>query len=440
MERQRTFRDRLFAPGTGVSGELDVVRRRLVDRSLTILALMVVPSATVSAIRYVQHGWHAAYVVHWLIALSVVGTWFFRHRVPFWVRTVVFLGAFAVAGTVGIIAFGLSGLGLLFLAGFCILSSVVLGVRAGMIAVAVCTVTLALIGVGLMGGRLSFAFDPAVYLLSSTAWLTATSGFVLATVLTIFITAGLRSALRESLDLAVQRAHEVERINLELDAEMREHEHSETALQAATQQLVDSSARFRTITETALDSIFCKDRERRYTFINPAMEALLGMPAAEILGRTPEEIFDPDSASVIAEVDRPVLEGKPVSEIRPLNLTDGEHTFYTIQVPLRDEEGAVTGICGIVRDITELTQAQQRSLELQTRLERAERLEALGLLAGGVAHDLNNILNPMRALPDQLLSDLTEHARVSGDTVELPAEVLDRTMEALGVIGVAARW
>ena len=66
------------------------------------------------------------------------------------------------------------------------------------------------------------------------------------------------------------------------------------------------------------------------------------------------------------------------------------------------------GYRGIARDITERNQARKEKKDLTTRLARAEKMEALGTLAGGVAHDLNNVLSAIVSYPSLLLMDLPE--------------------------------
>jgi PAS domain S-box-containing protein len=70
---------------------------------------------------------------------------------------------------------------------------------------------------------------------------------------------------------------------------------------------------------------------------------------------------------------------------------------------IRDSAGAVTGVIATKRDVTELRAAERERAELQTQLLHAQRLEALGTLAGGIAHDLNNTLVPIISLSGLLL-------------------------------------
>ena len=152
------------------------------------------------------------------------------------------------------------------------------------------------------------------------------------------------------------------------------------------QKLKESELLFRTITETALDSIFVKDTERRYTFVNPAMCKLFNVKSETLLGRTPEELFDPESAAKVTAVDKPVLEGRVVNEVATIQLGESMRAFNTLQVPLKNDEGTVVGMVGIVRDVTEQRQKEDNLRHLQ-------KLESIGTLAGGVAHEINNPIN-----------------------------------------------
>jgi len=131
--------------------------------------------------------------------------------------------------------------------------------------------------------------------------------------------------------------------------------------------LRESEERLRTITDSALDSIFCKDINRRYTFVNPSMIQLMECTKADLIGKVPEEVFDKEDAAIVTEVDERTLNGENISEVRSLSIAGKPYTFHTIQVPLRDSNGNITGISGIVRDITDFEQAQDALRESEER-------------------------------------------------------------------------
>ena len=141
-----------------------------------------------------------------------------------------------------------------------------------------------------------------------------------------------------------------------------------TQRKRAEQVLEESERRFRTIIETAQEAIFLKDRDSRYTLVNPAMAALFGVPAADVIGRTDAELFEREEAAGIAADDRKVLAGEIVREERPLSFQGKRYIFSTTKVPMRNETGETTGICGIAHDMTE-----QKQMEEALRLSLQEK-------------------------------------------------------------------
>lgn len=152
-----------------------------------------------------------------------------------------------------------------------------------------------------------------------------------------------------------------------------------------TEALKNSENRFRSITENAVDYIFIKDIERRYTFVNNAMMKLLGLPENEIIGKTPEEIYGPHEGSIVREIDDRTFSGETVNETRELLIGNEQRAYNTIQTSLTVEDGKISSIMGIVRDVTD-------SKRLEEQLKQSDKMRAIGQLAGGISHDFNNQL------------------------------------------------
>lgn len=152
-----------------------------------------------------------------------------------------------------------------------------------------------------------------------------------------------------------------------------------------TEALKNSENRFRSITENAVDYIFIKDIERRYTFVNNAMMKLLGLPENEIIGKTPEEIYGPQEGGIVREIDDRTFLGETVNETRELLIGNEQRAYNTIQTSLTVEDGKISSIMGIVRDVTD-------SKRLEEQLKQSDKMRAIGQLAGGISHDFNNQL------------------------------------------------
>jgi PAS domain S-box-containing protein len=160
-----------------------------------------------------------------------------------------------------------------------------------------------------------------------------------------------------------------------------------TDRKVADEALRESEERLRTITDTALDSIFCKDINRRYTFVNPSMIQLMDCTEADLLEKVPEEVFDKEDAAIVNEVDERTLNGESISEVRSLSIAGKQYTFHTIQVPLHDSDGNITGISGVVRDITEQKRTQEALQRANDEMQNRQLMEtnkALSILASNI--------------------------------------------------------
>ncbi len=153
-----------------------------------------------------------------------------------------------------------------------------------------------------------------------------------------------------------------------------------------------SEKRYAAITNSAGDSIFCKNEKRQYTFVNKTMADLFKTVPEELIGKTPEQLFDAENAEIIRQVDDRTFNGEKVNEIRTLNLGGKEMTFHTIQVPLEIIDDKVVSISGIVRDITEQKNAEEARRTAEQRTIEQEKHALVGQIAGKISHDFNNIL------------------------------------------------
>jgi PAS domain S-box-containing protein len=189
------------------------------------------------------------------------------------------------------------------------------------------------------------------------------------------------------------------------------------------------------ILDATEDPIFAKDVERRYIAVNEADVRGVSDDAADMLGKRDEDLYPAEVAAVTGAWEEEVLRtGRSrVDEIEYDNPAEGRRTFMIRRSPLRDEHGAVRGLVGVARDITELRRAE-------VALRHAQKMEGLGVLAGGIAHDFNNLLARVLGNADLALSEepLSPEARASLVEIrEAALRAADLTSQMLAYSGRA---
>jgi len=192
-------------------------------------------------------------------------------------------------------------------------------------------------------------------------------------------------------------------------------------------KLLEAYERNRALLQAIIDNspavITVKDLEGRYLLVNRRCEERHRMSAAAMVGKTDHELFPADLANRLRRVDLRVIESKkPVQDEELVPLDAGVRTVLSAKAPLYDDKGAMYAVCGVHTDITERKQVERelehyrkhlevlvedrtadlqrannglkfmnlRLQQAQMQLVQSEKMASIGVLAAGVAHEINN--------------------------------------------------
>lgn len=185
---------------------------------------------------------------------------------------------------------------------------------------------------------------------------------------------------------------------------LRKQRRDELELQKAKEEAVHREDFLRFLFQTLPDLVWVKDINGKYISINKRVEDLFGLKELQIIGKTDDELIDKETAEKFNEQDRQVIESERLSvfETHLTFKSDGHQELSeTIKSPMYDNTGKFMGVIGIGRDISLRT-------SLQKQLIQAQKMESIGRLAGGVAHDFNNMITVILGVSEIVMSDLPE--------------------------------
>lgn len=157
------------------------------------------------------------------------------------------------------------------------------------------------------------------------------------------------------------------------------------------------------------DAVFLKTASGRYLLINRAGAAMFGWPIDEIIGRTDRDLFSAEVAADIEEMDRRIMEnGASFTYERTRRINGEDRVLFTTKVPYVGPDCDEPLLVGSSRDITS-------KVALEQQLSHAERHIAMGVLAKGTAHEVNNPLSYVLDSLERLTQEIANAKQALGD-------------------------
>jgi len=197
----------------------------------------------------------------------------------------------------------------------------------------------------------------------------------------------------------------------------RMHKELETR---STQQLGEYRARLAAIIDSSEDAILSKDLDGTIMSWNRGAERIYGYSSNEVLGKNISLIVPKDRPHEVPKILARIRRGERIEHYESIRVAkDGRSLDVSISIsPLPDATGQIVGASVIARDITQQKKAQEH-------LRQTQKMEAVGRLAGGLAHDFNNILGIISACTE-LLRDRVDDKAPAIELIGNIRKVVDR--------------
>ena len=298
---------------------------------------------------------------------------------------------------------------------FAVLSGVLLGLRAALIAIFLNAAALVILWLVFSQGYVGSPPESISVVRVVTAWANFLFLNTVSAVSVAVLVNGLQALNKKTV--AATKALKDERADL---LRIREKLKEEILVRVESEKaLHQSEQKYRLLAENIHDVIWMMDMNFVLTYVSPSIERLQGWAPNEYLKLSLDEVLAPESLSrafdefnVQCDIGRESNSfGKSCTLELELLLKKGSSVWVEVTASfLLGKNGSPIGIVGVAHDITERRRAEKEKLALQESLARSKKMEDLGTLAAGVAHDLNNVLSGVVSYPDLLLLDLPKNS------------------------------
>jgi len=197
-------------------------------------------------------------------------------------------------------------------------------------------------------------------------------------------------------------------------------EQSEEAVRKGKATHLEIEGRLQRTLDNMLEGYTILDHDLRYVYVNEVGARQTRLDRERVLGHTPMELYPNfESTGMYALLRRCARDRAPVQVEEELTLADGTKAYFEVKVQPTPE-----GLVILSMDTTERRRAAQTRESLEEQLRQSQRMEAVGRLAGGVAHDFNNILSVILGYSEVLLSELRTGDPMRADMLEVQSAAL----------------
>ena len=412
--------------GRAEGGDSDIasiasIKSRIADTCILVLAVLSIPHLGFSLVRYFTIGWYNVFLLHAALAISYICAALFRARLPYWFRVALLVASPLLIGVGALFTFGLSGLATGFLISVSVLAATFFSMRAGIGIATACG--LIILGTGLLATRgvITYSLDLGSYTNALSSWLNAAFGVFIGGVALALITGTMHGSIIRLLERNAARAAELEETNRRLEDEIERREAVQSEL-ARTRSYLDG------VVNSMPSMLIGVDIDGAILTFNKAAESRAEMSALKAHGKKIAQVF-PFLAGQVEGVIAAARKGETLEKRRvEESYRESRRIVNITGYPLKDS----VAVRGAVIRIDDVTRAEK----IDEHIRQSQKMETVGNLAGGIAHDLNNMLGVMLASVN-LLQRITsmENLARGEEVVKYQDLIRDSCLQAANLTG-----
>lgn len=227
--------------------------------------------------------------------------------------------------------------------------------------------------------------------------------------------AQLHLTVEENLNNLQERTVELTNANDQLKKEINKRKQAEEAFQ-------ESDKKYQTILESIEEGYYEIDLAGNLTFFNESLCKILGYSHDELLGMNNRDYTTPETAKRMNQIFNQIYRTE-----KPVRVTDYEiirkdgatRVLELSASPMLDNGDKPIGFRGVVRDVSQRLWAEREKRKLEAQLQQAQKMEAIGALAGGITHDFNNILAAIIGYTELAMLDVPEGSKAKQSLKEV---------------------
>lgn len=376
------------------------IKNQLLDSSMIFIAILLTPGFVATAYQMYDHGFPKIMIIHNCAFFCYLGITMFSRFFDYSFKLIATLALWMLVGITGFFSWKLMAFALPVLLAASFFGTLFSGIRFGIFSIGVTLITIIMVRIASENQWIDYPQALKPYILWHSTWIIAIACVLSLGGVVVFALGKLQKEYFLALNA--------------LDTKNQNLKNSE-------KRLKESELQYNYLFENMLDAfavheLMVDEKNQpinyRYLLANPAFETMIGLKSDQLIGKTAVDVLPKIEPYWIQTYGQVALTGSP---IKFENYSTDLDRYFEICAYCP----APGQFACIFKDITRRKKAEDERKELENQLRQSHKMEALGTLAGGLAHDFNNFLMPVMGYTEMLIEDYSDNEDILSSLQEI---------------------